>query len=181
MTCPLPPGPFGLIVADPPWKFKTRGPNGGGRSADRHYRCSSVAEIAEIPVGAVAAEDAILVMWTTPAVLAAGGAHDLARAWGFSLVSSGVWIKTDASGKPSFGMGYYMRNGHEPFLICRRGRGLARQNAAQSDVIIAPRARHSQKPEALQDRLELMYPGARKLEMFARRQRPGWECWGDEA
>jgi N6-adenosine-specific RNA methylase IME4 len=47
-------------------------------------------------------------------------------------------------------------------------------------VIQAKRRRHSEKPEELQDAIERAYPGRRYLELFARRQRPGWTCWGDQ-
>jgi N6-adenosine-specific RNA methylase IME4 len=38
---------------------------------------------------------------------------------------------------------------------------------------------HSAKPEALQDLAERLSPGPR-LELFARRRRAGWTCWGDQ-
>lgn len=44
----------------------------------------------------------------------------------------------------------------------------------------APRGRHSEKPELFMDLIEQMSPGPR-LEMFARRQRLGWDTWGNEA
>ena len=28
--------------------------------------------------------------------------------------------------------------------------------------------------------IEQTYPGLRYLELFARRERPGWTCWGNE-
>lgn len=43
-----------------------------------------------------------------------------------------------------------------------------------------PRGAHSEKPEAFLDVVEAVSPAPR-LEMFARRQRLGWETWGDEA
>ena len=27
---------------------------------------------------------------------------------------------------------------------------------------------------------ELMFPEQNKIEMFARKERPGWDCWGNE-
>ena len=39
---------------------------------------------------------------------------------------------------------------------------------------------HSAKPEGIQDSLEKMYAGP-YLEMFARRDRAGWYCVGNEA
>jgi hypothetical protein len=39
---------------------------------------------------------------------------------------------------------------------------------------------HSAKPEAFLDLVEQLSPGPR-LELFARRQRLGWDTWGNEA
>lgn len=43
-----------------------------------------------------------------------------------------------------------------------------------------PRGAHSQKPEAFLDLVEQVSPGP-YLELFARRQRLGWDTWGNEA
>ena len=42
-----------------------------------------------------------------------------------------------------------------------------------------PRKRHSAKPEAFYDIVESMSPGP-YLDVFARRLRMGWDCWGNE-
>jgi N6-adenosine-specific RNA methylase IME4 len=42
------------------------------------------------------------------------------------------------------------------------------------------RGKHSAKPEAFLDIVEHVSPAPR-LEMFARRQRLGWDTWGNEA
>jgi len=50
-------------------------------------------------------------------------------------------------------------------------------------VIEAPRGPHSEKPFCVHEMLERLYPeweGAR-VEMFARKGRPGWTVWGAEA
>lgn len=47
-------------------------------------------------------------------------------------------------------------------------------------VIAAPVTQHSRKPDVFQDLIEQISPGP-YLEMFARRQRLGWDTWGDEA
>ena len=48
-------------------------------------------------------------------------------------------------------------------------------------VIEAPRRKHSQKPECLYERLERLYPGRTKLELFARgKPRTGWAAWGNQ-
>jgi len=43
-----------------------------------------------------------------------------------------------------------------------------------------PRGKHSAKPEAFLDLVEQVSPGP-YLELFARRQRLGWDTWGNEA
>jgi N6-adenosine-specific RNA methylase IME4 len=48
-------------------------------------------------------------------------------------------------------------------------------------VIRAARGRHSAKPEAVYQMLESDYPELRKLELFARTRRAGWEAWGNQA
>jgi N6-adenosine-specific RNA methylase IME4 len=47
-------------------------------------------------------------------------------------------------------------------------------------VVLAPTTRHSEKPAEVDKRIERLYPGAAKLEMFARGRREGWAAWGDD-
>ena len=76
-------------------------------------------------------------------------------------------------------IGRYFRNCSESALICTKGKPKLK-NMAQRNVALDPNLKHSQKPETLQDRLEIMYPGLNYLEMFARRDRPNWTCVGNE-
>ena len=48
-------------------------------------------------------------------------------------------------------------------------------------MIAAPRGKHSEKPEIFYEIIERMYPELPKIELFARRARPGWAAWGNEA
>ena len=60
------------------------------------------------------------------------------------------------------------------------GRPLPLASESVCQTVFAPRAEHSRKPDAVQERIEAMYPVAHKLELFARRRRVGWDAWGDE-
>jgi len=82
----------------------------------------------------------------------------------------------------SFGMGRLFRNCHEICLIGTNGNKIYKQlqNRSQRSVSFAPNLGHSTKPEHLQNSLEIMFPSANKLELFARRVRPNWECLGNE-
>ena len=82
----------------------------------------------------------------------------------------------------SFGMGRLFRQSHEVCLIGINNTGIYKKlkNKSQRSVSFFENKRHSEKPEDLQDRLELMFPDANKLEMFARRIRKDWTCLGNE-
>lgn len=82
----------------------------------------------------------------------------------------------------SFYMGRIFRQTHEVCLIGVRGKvHKDLKNKSQVSVFIGPNPKHSEKPEALQDRLEKMYPSyTNRLELFARRDRPGFVCFGNE-
>ena len=41
--------------------------------------------------------------------------------------------------------------------------------------------KHSKKPVKAYEIIESLYPTLPKLEMYARNERAGWDCWGDEA
>ena len=89
----------------------------------------------------------------------------------------------------SFYMGRLFRQTHEICLIGTRGKVYPNlKNKSQRSVsnhfsVKHPgKAKHSGKPEALQDRLDIMFPNAHnKLELFARRVRADWRCVGLES
>lgn len=97
----------------------------------------------------------------------------------------------------AFGMGRLARAAKETFLVGVRGSPYKPlKNRSTRDVFFAPAGKHSEKPECFQDALDEMFPEGGRLEMFARRQRPGegvmvanadgtcstypWVCVGNE-
>lgn len=166
-------GPYDIIYADPPWKFSSNSASKPGRNAMRHYPCMTDAEIAALPVGDVVAKHALLVMWTTSPMLVRS--LEIPKAWGFEYVSQMVWVKE------RIGTGFWVRNRHEQVLIHKRGRFPCPRPAPFKDSVIEGGQReHSRKPEELPNMIDLAWPGARKLEMFARRTREGWDAWGNQ-
>ncbi len=58
----LPPGPYSLIMADPPWTFATRSPRGiTAKGAGGQYQTMTLDAIKALPVGEIAAPDCLLV------------------------------------------------------------------------------------------------------------------------
>lgn len=159
---------FGTVYADPPWVYdnqSTRAAQGG------HYGGLSVAEICEIPVRDIVADDAHLHLWTTNAFLF--DAPKIFEAWGFEFRSSLVWVK------PQIGIGNYWRNSHEILLTAIRGNAKRFNDKSLRSWIECPRSRHSEKPFIVRDMIRKASPGP-YLEMFARTTHPGWVSYGNQ-
>lgn len=79
------------------------------------------------------------------------------------------------------GTGNYTQGGSESVWLGVKGSGLASMRRSRSvrSSVIHPRTEHSAKPEEIQTRLEELWHGP-YLELFARRHRLGWTCWGEE-
>jgi N6-adenosine-specific RNA methylase IME4 len=172
--------PFGVVVADPPWRFTDRlSMSATRRGAAAHYATMSVAELVALPVANIVAPNAVLALWT-PAALQRDGLAVLA-AWGFASKGVYIWTKSTKNGRGlAFGMGHLFRGCAEIALIGNRG-STPPTSRRERNVSLSPALRHSKKPEHLQDSLDRMFPDAQKLEIFARRARPGWTCIGNEA
>ena len=172
---------YRTIVADPPWAYKTTVAvtgNAPGRTPQRgrsgtSYPTMSVAAIAELPVGKLAEADAHLYLWTTNTHVE--HAWDIARAWGFDPKNLLTWCKKP---KGMIGFGTFSQS-TEFVLFGRRGATINVSRCETTWFEWARRA-HSQKPEDFQDLVERVSPGP-YLELFARRQRLGWDTWGNEA
>lgn len=184
---PLPAGDFACILADPPWSFRSWSDKGKNRAPDamvrqkglseRHYATMSLADIKALPVGGIAARDAVLIMWVVDCMIPE--ALEVGAAWGFQFKTTGlVWQKTRRDGQPAMGLGYWGRGQTEQALLFTRGKP-RRLSAGVRKLIIAPRREHSRKPDEQYERIESLCAGPR-LELFARQRRPGWSSWGLE-
>lgn len=170
--------PFGVIAADPPWQFSDHLP-GKKRGAAKHYPCLTVSQIARFPLPPIA-DDSVLLLWRVAAMLEE--ALFVCRAWGFQPKSEIVWVKAkrgaNGSSRYQMGMGRTVRNVHETAILATRGRP-TRLSASELSVVVASRGIHSAKPDDVYKKIERLYPGP-YAELFARQERPGWTCFGDE-
>lgn len=185
---------FDVVLADPPWRYKNFSDAVHG-AAFAHYDGMSVEELSALPVSSWASRDSYLVLWATWPKL--DEALQVIGAWGFEYVTGWPWVKTTPSeGTIRRGVGFHAMSASEVLLVARRGmptrrrdyeRGLGggrRDNVmgllvGTPRVFYAPIGRHSKKPLEVQDWVEGVF-GERRLELFARREREGWTCWGNE-
>lgn len=200
----LRPGHYGVIYADPPWRFNTWSEKGRGRCPDgrlprpqsrrnapaRHYETMSLDDIRSLPVSLLAAPDCVLFLWAIDPFLPK--AIELATGWGFRYQTIGFyWMKLRREGstrhklheEPAhklypMGNGYWTRANPEQCLLFTRGKP-KRRDASVRKLIIAPRREHSRKPAEAATRIEQLCAGP-YLELFARERRPGWDAWGAE-
>jgi N6-adenosine-specific RNA methylase IME4 len=190
-------GKYRTIVADPPWDHSdgtgatlTVGMSGRPHP-DKHatglpYQTMSVEAIKALPVSDLAEKNAHLYLWATNRYLRAS--FGVSEDWGFVPVCVLTWCKE----RRGFLGGGTFPSDTEFVLFCRRG-NLRAESRAPGRWYRWPRkfgaptreggrrsGGHSVKPEAFLDLVETVSPGP-YLELFARRQRLGWDTWGDEA
>ena len=167
---------FRTIVADPPWEYPEGFAGGPGHGdwtpTPLPYPSMSVAEICALPVKELADKDCRLWLWTTNKYLPA--AFDVMKAWGFEYRQIIVWHKLDSN----LG-GSVAPNSAEFLLVGVKGHPPIKRKWKTSVVGLAHGRRHSEKPKEWHFLIEQVDDGER-LEMFARRKRPGWHVWGNE-
>lgn len=169
---------YKTIYADPPWMER-----GGGkikRGAGRHYSLMKTTDIESFLVDNkienLISPNAHLYLWVTNNFLADGLA--VIKAWGFTYKTIITWHK-----EGNVGLGQYYRGRTEHCLFASRGvmpyKTIEGKRAQGQTGFIAPRGKHSEKPETMRLMIEkVSYPPF--LELFARKAVVGWDCRGDE-
>lgn len=185
------PAPAGVILADPPWRYTNFRKSEHG-AASHHYGTMSGEALAALPVDSWAAKDSVLALWSTVTHLPV--AIRCMEAWGFTYTTKIAWVKTvPSSGTIRRGIGHWAMACHEDLLIGTRGEpprmdtrqgtplGLLTgdRHSGEEVVFYAPIGDHSEKPLEMHAWLERSRRGP-FLELFARRGREGWTCWGNE-
>lgn len=166
---PLPEGIYSVIYADPPWQY---GNVSFMETAGHHYSTMQLEDICELPINKLANDETVLFLWATNPLLFE--ALQVLSAWGFQYKTNIAWVKDRGRG-----VGWFLRSRHELLLIGTRDNTPHPKYRPDSCFIQKRPQRHSQKPNRAYEIIERMYPG-KKIELFARTQRDGWEVWGNE-
>lgn len=186
---------FRAIVADPPWKYRDKVNSEtlnhvhrfgygadkirGRRGAEGYYPTMTMDDILAMPVKQLAEDDAHLYLWTTNAFMVEG--HQVCKAWGFTPRTILTWAKGRVVKDRlslQIGMGSYLRNVTEHVIFAVRG-SLRCNVKNVPTLLLAPRSKHSQKPDEFFRLVETCSSGP-YLEIFARQKRHGWASWGNE-
>lgn len=174
---------YDVILLDPPWSHYGQQDKWG--AAAKFYNLMSDSDLMAMPVASMAKRSTVVFCWATCPRL--DFAVDLLRHWGFSYRGVAFqWVKTTKDGRPIGARGVrpsIVKPTTELVLaasLTQKGRPMPVADESVAQVVLAPIARHSEKPAEIHRRIERLYPGATKIELFARRRVPGWDAWGDE-
>lgn len=191
---------YGVICADPGWKFKTY--SEAGLSKAPKYTTMEIQDISAMPVRDLARSDTVCALWVTDPFLAQG--FQVLSDWGFEYKTVAfVWIKTydlfgsqrsrlqlieDALAAESYDQlldamcpiiqGHWTRPNPEICLLGTCG-APKRLSGDVRKTIFAPQREHSRKPDEAIERLERLVAGP-YCELNSRHNRPGWDSWGDQ-
>ena len=163
---------FNVILADPPWQYSNSGVDG---AAEKQYPTMPTPDICKLldDIKIQIDSNAVLFLWVTNPLLL--DAVDVVKAWGFEYKTNFVWTKDRNSGT-----GFYIRGAHELLFICTKGSFLPLTSNLPLSVISEKAREHSRKPDSVYEIIESMYPECNYFELFARSQREGWDCYGNE-
>ena len=172
---------YDLIYADPPWN-QSRGGKKNVREQSSgkplEYPVCSLEEIKRHLECAVSLTDgdSILFLWTIDKYLFE--AQQIAEELGYKLHARMIWDKV--TGIPA---AFTVRYGHEYLLYMYKGKltPVATEERGKIHTVFREQVkRHSQKPQTAYEIIERLYPRSRKIELYARNHREGWDCWGNE-
>lgn len=172
---------YSVIYVDPPWRQSKGGkkkvrPNTSGKGLD--YEVLSLEDIENhLNVASSLSEDNnILFLWTIEKYLFE--AENIAKKLGYKLHARMIWDKV--TGIPA---AFTIRYGHEYLLYMYKGKftPVAKDCRGKYHSVFREKVtKHSKKPEIAYEIIESLYPQVNRLELYARNERDGWDCWGNE-
>ena len=179
-------GRFPVVAADFPWPYKDKKTGGSHTSgSSQKYSTMDWDAVKAFPIHDILADNAVLFLWvTTPNKILIA---DVVNHWGLDYRTTIYWKKLTG------GMGHWARGVVEEVWLLTRGKVKALKwqgkNVLQETAdgfpvgwIYSRIANHSRKPEkALRMFEDMTEPfSARRVELFATQERPGWETVGHE-
>ena len=174
---------YDILYTDPPWQQgrggkKNARPNSTGISVP--YQTMSVPEIMDLHrriSEKILNEKHNIFMWTIDKYLPE--TERMMEMLGYKVHARLIWDKINGPAAA-----YTVRFSHEYLIwFFKPGQILVPdkdRRGAFPTVMREPIRKHSQKPECAYEMIESMFPDAKKLELFARNERKGWDCWGNE-
>lgn len=164
---------YAVIYANPPWRYNHHSfllegkPFTEGKT--NYYREPMATEdIMALPVGNLSEDNCVLFLWATTPILP--DALNVVNAWGFTYKTLFTWEKTNDGC-----MGYWFKTCTEHLIIATRGNVKAFGSNIRN-CYHEPKRKYAKKPEYFYRIIEQVAKG-RRIELFARSYRRGWDVW----
>lgn len=176
---------YKIIYADPPWHFRSKElqkyANGRFRSLEYVYQTEKTKDMQKWDVNRITDVDCAIFMWSTDSHIPE--AIELMQSWGFHYVTIAfIWAKTSKNGVQLSNLGAWTMKNCEVCLLGTKGSMLKyKKSNSVKQLFYAERKRHSEKPECVYKSICDLFGDIPRIELFARRSVPGWDCWGLEA
>lgn len=168
---------FKIIYIDPPWSYNRK----VGQGVIKDYNSMANEDIYKLPISRLADDDCALICWLTFPKIAEG--VKAIQSWGFEIKTVfATWIKLNSKNmQPFFGVGSYTKSNCEFCLLATKGNmhKYVKTNSISS-VVMAPREKHSKKPDVVRKMITDLFGELPRVELFARQRHDGWTCLGDE-
>lgn len=168
----LPEGVYDVLVIDPPWPMQRIDRDVIPEGTGFDYPIMPLEDIGALRISEIAADDCHLFCWTTQKFLPSS--LEIVGAWGFKYVCLFVWHK--AGGMQPFNLPQY---NCEFVIYARRGSPKFCDLKSFSLCFEGQRREHSRKPDEFYETVSRVTDG-RRVEVFAREARPGFEVHGNE-
>lgn len=170
---------FNIIYADCPWEFSDK-LKCGNRGSSLKYGELTFADLKNLPINKIAADDCVLCLWCPAALLPNG--LDLIKEWGFEYKTILFnWVKlTRKHARLYFGLGHYTRGGSEFCLLGVRGKPKVICKSVRQVQFDYVGKQHSHKPDKIRKEIVKLFGDVARIELFARQRYDGWLGLGDE-
>ncbi len=171
-------GLYSAISCDPPWPYDRANHKQPWETYDRAGRraASPYPEMSLLEIAAnapPAADDSLLFLWTTHAFMR--DAYTLLDLWEFKPKTVITWVKDQ------MGLGVWLRSKSEFCIMAVKGKPKVAL-VSQTTVVEGPLREHSRKPDEFYEMVDSLVPNEyRKLDMYSRESREGWDQYGNEA
>lgn len=175
---------YQIIYADPPWSYRDKA-LAGNRGACCKYSVMNSADIGNLPIKELSAQDCALFIWVTMPKL--NEVFGLIEKWGFEYKTCAfTWVKKNKQNNNWFmGMGRWTRANAELCLLATRGNPKRISGGIQS-IVVSSIGEHSRKPPEVRDRIVKLIGDLPRIELFARErgelfnEYDGWDVFGNE-
>jgi N6-adenosine-specific RNA methylase IME4 len=175
MSIKLPNKKYNVIVIDPPWTIKKVPRSARPNQIKMDYPLMRLDEIKKMNVGDLAEDDCWIFLWATQKYLF--DAKDVLEGWGFKYLVMSVWQKTYgvSAGMPLYG---FQWNAEFILVGYKNKPKIYPKRKLIPLVFQAENIKHSKKPDKFYEMVEVL--GEKRIDIFAREERNGWDVWGNE-